>query len=198
MRQRSRASRSCRSRVATRPGTEATAKKYGIPHWSSYNLDREHQPARRRGRDPGDADAAAPAQALECMRAGKHVEIEIPMADSLADSEEICARAAGDGPRRDGRPHAPLQPEPPVDPRPRRGRRAQAAAAQGGDVLLPPHQHERGGAASELGGPPALAPRLSHGRPVPVPDAARGLGGARYPGPDKPGAQHRDGHERSR
>ena len=28
-------------------------------------------------------------QAIQCMRAGKHVMIEIPMADSLADSEEI-------------------------------------------------------------------------------------------------------------
>jgi 2-hydroxy-4-carboxymuconate semialdehyde hemiacetal dehydrogenase len=29
------------------------------------------------------------AQAIQCMRAGKHVLIEIPIADSLADSEEI-------------------------------------------------------------------------------------------------------------
>ena len=29
------------------------------------------------------------AQAIQCMRAGKHVLIEIPMADSLTDSEEI-------------------------------------------------------------------------------------------------------------
>src|SRR4029077_15251063 len=28
-------------------------------------------------------------QAVECMRAGKHVQIEIPIADSLADSEMI-------------------------------------------------------------------------------------------------------------
>lgn len=30
-------------------------------------------------------------QAIQCMRAGKPVLIEIPMADSLAESEEICA-----------------------------------------------------------------------------------------------------------
>ncbi len=29
------------------------------------------------------------AQAIQCMRAGKHVLVEIPMADSLADSQEI-------------------------------------------------------------------------------------------------------------
>jgi 2-hydroxy-4-carboxymuconate semialdehyde hemiacetal dehydrogenase len=29
------------------------------------------------------------AQAIQCMRAGKHVEVEIPLADSLADAEEV-------------------------------------------------------------------------------------------------------------
>src|SRR5271170_7510245 len=28
-------------------------------------------------------------QALQCLKAGKHVQVEIPMADSLADSERI-------------------------------------------------------------------------------------------------------------
>jgi 2-hydroxy-4-carboxymuconate semialdehyde hemiacetal dehydrogenase len=71
-------------------GTEETAKKYGIPHWTSYNLTESIN-------QPG-VDAvilATPTQqhaeqALECMKAGKHVEIEIPMADTLADSEAIC------------------------------------------------------------------------------------------------------------
>jgi len=30
-------------------------------------------------------------QAIQCMRAGKHVLIEIPMADTLADSQKIVA-----------------------------------------------------------------------------------------------------------
>ena len=30
-------------------------------------------------------------QAIRCMRAGKHVEVEIPVADSLADAEEVLA-----------------------------------------------------------------------------------------------------------
>ncbi|MEI9892157.1 MAG: Gfo/Idh/MocA family oxidoreductase [Caulobacteraceae bacterium] len=36
-------------------------------------------------------------QGLMCIEAGKHVEIEIPMADSLADSEKLVAarKAAG-------------------------------------------------------------------------------------------------------
>ena len=37
------------------------------------------------------------AQAMECLRAGKHVEVEIPMADSLADAEALAALAAASG-----------------------------------------------------------------------------------------------------
>ena len=71
-------------------GTEETAKKYNLPHWTSYNLTESIN-------QPGVEAVilATPTQqhadqAVECMRAGKHVEIEIPMADSLADSEAIC------------------------------------------------------------------------------------------------------------
>jgi 2-hydroxy-4-carboxymuconate semialdehyde hemiacetal dehydrogenase len=72
-------------------GTEEIAKKYGIPHWTS-------------GGDLATSIAlpgveavilATPTgmhadQAELVMRAGKHVQIEIPMADSLEDSERIC------------------------------------------------------------------------------------------------------------
>ena len=71
-------------------GTEEAAKKYDIPHWTSYNLTESIQ-------QPGVEAVilATPTQqhadqAIECMKAGKHVEIEIPMADSLNDSEAIC------------------------------------------------------------------------------------------------------------
>jgi len=37
------------------------------------------------------------AQAIQCMRAGKHVLIEIPMADNLTDSQEIVRVAAETG-----------------------------------------------------------------------------------------------------
>ncbi len=37
------------------------------------------------------------AQAMDCLRAGKHVEVEIPMADSLADAEALAALAAASG-----------------------------------------------------------------------------------------------------
>lgn len=37
------------------------------------------------------------AQAMACLRADKHVEVEIPMADSLADAEALVALAASSG-----------------------------------------------------------------------------------------------------
>ena len=69
-------------------GTEEVAKKYGIPHWTSDLAESLKQP----GLDavilatPTQLHAA---QAVECMKAGKHVQIEIPIADTLADSEII-------------------------------------------------------------------------------------------------------------
>src|SRR5438309_2491742 len=70
--------------------TEATAQKYGIPHWTT-NFD---EALARPGLDaviltsPTQVHAE---QAVKCMRAGKHVEIEIPIADSVADAERILA-----------------------------------------------------------------------------------------------------------
>jgi 2-hydroxy-4-carboxymuconate semialdehyde hemiacetal dehydrogenase len=69
-------------------GTEEVAKKFGIPHWTGDLAESLKQPG---------LDAmilATPTQmhadqAVQCMKAGKHVQIEIPMADSLADSERI-------------------------------------------------------------------------------------------------------------
>jgi 2-hydroxy-4-carboxymuconate semialdehyde hemiacetal dehydrogenase len=75
-------------RVADR--TEAMASAYDIPFWT---LDLEEAIA-----EPS-VDAAIlatptqmhAAQAIEVMRAGKHVEIEIPIADSLADAKTVDA-----------------------------------------------------------------------------------------------------------
>src|SRR3954470_13019077 len=68
--------------------TKAVAEKFGIPHWSLDLTECLAQPG---------VDAAILAtptqmharQAIQCMRAGKHVMIEIPMADTVADAEEI-------------------------------------------------------------------------------------------------------------
>jgi 2-hydroxy-4-carboxymuconate semialdehyde hemiacetal dehydrogenase len=68
--------------------TEALAAEHGIPFWT---LDL------REGLAQAGVEAAILAtptpvhasQAIEVMRAGKHVEIEIPMADSLADAQRV-------------------------------------------------------------------------------------------------------------
>jgi len=70
--------------------TEAVAKEYGIPHWTT-NLD---EALAQPGIDA--AILASPTQmhadqAVQVLQAGKHVEIEIPIADSLADAERISA-----------------------------------------------------------------------------------------------------------
>jgi 2-hydroxy-4-carboxymuconate semialdehyde hemiacetal dehydrogenase len=67
--------------------TAAVAKKYGIPHWGGDLSE-----------GIGRADAvilATPTQmhrrqGEQVMRAGKHVLIEIPIADSVADSEALA------------------------------------------------------------------------------------------------------------
>jgi 2-hydroxy-4-carboxymuconate semialdehyde hemiacetal dehydrogenase len=70
--------------------TKAVAEKYGIPHWTT-NFD---EALARPGLEaviltsPTQVHAE---QAIKCMRAGKHVEIEIPISDSLADAEKILA-----------------------------------------------------------------------------------------------------------
>lgn len=66
----------------------AVAEKYGIPHHTSNLEESLALP---------DIDAAIIAsptqmhadQAVQCLEAGKHVEIEIPIADSLADARRI-------------------------------------------------------------------------------------------------------------
>jgi 2-hydroxy-4-carboxymuconate semialdehyde hemiacetal dehydrogenase len=64
------------------------AQQWKIPHWTANLAESLAQP----GLDavilttPTQMHAA---QGVECMRAGKHVMIEIPMADSVADSERL-------------------------------------------------------------------------------------------------------------
>ena len=68
--------------------TEAVAKKFGIPHWSTDLAESLEQPGVKAAilTTPTQIHAE---QAEQCMRAGKHVEVEIPMADGLADSERL-------------------------------------------------------------------------------------------------------------
>jgi 2-hydroxy-4-carboxymuconate semialdehyde hemiacetal dehydrogenase len=69
-------------------GTEEVAKKWKIPHWTTHLTDSLKQPGLEAMILASPTQVHA-KQAIETMRAGKHVLIEIPIADTLADSEEI-------------------------------------------------------------------------------------------------------------
>jgi 2-hydroxy-4-carboxymuconate semialdehyde hemiacetal dehydrogenase len=70
--------------------TRETAAKYGIGHVTTDLAD---------SLSLGEVDAVIlctptqmhAAQAIACMNAGKHVQVEIPLADSLADAEAVLA-----------------------------------------------------------------------------------------------------------
>src|SRR5580692_5901764 len=68
--------------------TEEVAKKFKIPHWTSDLTESLKQPGLEAMilATPTQMHAK---QGEQCMRAGKHVQIEIPIADTLADSERL-------------------------------------------------------------------------------------------------------------
>jgi 2-hydroxy-4-carboxymuconate semialdehyde hemiacetal dehydrogenase len=68
--------------------TEAVAKERGIPHWTTDLAESLAQPGVVAAILTSPTQVHA-SQAEQVMRAGKHVMIEIPMADSLADSQRI-------------------------------------------------------------------------------------------------------------
>ncbi|PMN70548.1 Gfo/Idh/MocA family oxidoreductase [Enterovibrio norvegicus] len=68
--------------------TRATAEKYGITHWTLDLQEALAQP----GVEAAIITSPTPIharQAIQVMQAGKHVMVEIPMADSLEDAESI-------------------------------------------------------------------------------------------------------------
>jgi len=80
-------------------GAEATreaAGRFSIPHWTLDLAEGLAQP----GVEAAILATPTPlhaAQAIQCLEAGKHVQVEIPMADSLADAERLVAAAARSG-----------------------------------------------------------------------------------------------------
>ena len=70
--------------------TRAVAERYGIPHATTELDEALALP---------EVDAVIlctptqmhAAQAMACLRAGKHVQVEIPLADSLAEAEAVVA-----------------------------------------------------------------------------------------------------------
>ncbi|MBV8730601.1 MAG: Gfo/Idh/MocA family oxidoreductase [Acidobacteriia bacterium] len=67
---------------------EEVAKKFGIPHWTGDLAESLKQPGLEAMilATPTQMHAT---QGVQCMRAGKHVQIEIPVSDSLADTERL-------------------------------------------------------------------------------------------------------------
>ena len=74
----------------TLEATQKVADKYGIGHVTTHL-------AESLARDVDAVILATPtqlhaAQAIQCLEAGKHVQVEIPLADSLADAEAVLAK----------------------------------------------------------------------------------------------------------
>lgn len=69
-------------------GTEAFAKQWKIPHWTGDLSETLKQPGLEAVIIASPTQVHA-KQAEQAMRAGKHVLIEIPIADSVADSERL-------------------------------------------------------------------------------------------------------------
>ena len=76
--------------------TQAVAEKYGVGHVTT-------DLAETLARDDVDAVILATptqmhaAQAIACLKAGKHVQVEIPLADSLADAQAVVAAQEASG-----------------------------------------------------------------------------------------------------
>jgi 2-hydroxy-4-carboxymuconate semialdehyde hemiacetal dehydrogenase len=68
--------------------TEEVARDRGIPHWSTDLAECLAQPGVEAAIITSPTQIHA-EQAIQCMHAGKHVQVEIPMADSLADARRI-------------------------------------------------------------------------------------------------------------
>jgi 2-hydroxy-4-carboxymuconate semialdehyde hemiacetal dehydrogenase len=68
--------------------TKEVAQRFKIPHYTGDLAESLKQPGLEAMLLATPTQMHAP-QAIQCMRAGKHVMVEIPMADNLKDSEEI-------------------------------------------------------------------------------------------------------------
>jgi 2-hydroxy-4-carboxymuconate semialdehyde hemiacetal dehydrogenase len=76
--------------------TREVAKRFGISHWTLDLGEALAQPGVEAAilATPTQMHAA---QAIQCLEAGKHVQVEIPMADNLADAERLAEVAQRSG-----------------------------------------------------------------------------------------------------
>ena len=70
--------------------TAEVARKYAIPHWTT-NLDEALAQPGVEAVILATPTQMHAAQTMQCLRAGKHVQVEIPMSDNLADAEKVLA-----------------------------------------------------------------------------------------------------------
>jgi len=68
--------------------TEALAKQCNIPFWTT-DLTEASTQANIEANILATPTGIQASQAIQFMQAGKHVLVEIPMAENLADSEEL-------------------------------------------------------------------------------------------------------------
>ena len=80
----------------SKESTEAVAKQYGIPHCTTNLAEALALPGVEAAILTSPTQVHA-AQAEQVMKAGKHVEIEIPIADSFADAKKIHATQKATG-----------------------------------------------------------------------------------------------------
>ncbi|MFO1401259.1 MAG: Gfo/Idh/MocA family oxidoreductase [Steroidobacteraceae bacterium] len=68
--------------------TRDVAQRFGIPHWTGELAESLKQPGLEAMilATPTQVHAS---QTIQCLRAGKHVQVEIPMSDNLKDAEEV-------------------------------------------------------------------------------------------------------------
>src|SRR5690606_30148932 len=76
--------------------TREVAEKFGIPHYTGDLAESLKQPGLEAMilATPTQLHAR---QAIQCMEAGKHVQVEIPLADNLRDAEEVVRVAEKTG-----------------------------------------------------------------------------------------------------
>ena len=120
------------------------------------------------------------SQAHRLHEAGKHVQVEIPLADKWEDARAVAQLQKQTGLVCMVRPHAALQSVAPMGASPAARWRIEDPADGRADLFLPPHQHQRAGPAAVVDRPFAVAPCRAHGGSVPLSDG-RGQSPSRMP-----------------
>src|SRR4029077_5833243 len=171
--------------------TRVMADKYGIEHVPTELSEAPPRPGVEAAilATPTQLHAA---QAAECLKAGKHVQVEIPLADNWSDAQAVAQLQAQTGlicmvghtrrfnpshqwiHKRIAQGELALQQ---LDVQSYFFRRTHlnalgppgAAAAGRADLFLPAHEHQRPRPAALLDRPSAVASRRAHRRPVRLP-----------------------------